>query len=145
MKLRIQFALMATVFAAIFSGSLAAQTTVTFQQGVNGYNGSFDRLIGTSSSVTGNTVESVFIDGDPNDSARKDYLIRFDDIFGGTGIPTGATILDANLSVRTSSASSADSPESFSIYRLTQAFDGNSTLDGDFGDGDLCSLHSSMA
>jgi hypothetical protein len=127
-----------------FVGQTNAQTTVTFQQGTDGYTGCFDRLLdivngGRDGSTVDTTLTSFFIDGDPDDAARADYLIRFDNIIGGGGIPAGATILDAKLTLTTTDTSvSSNSPsgESYNVYRLTQAFDSNSTLDGDFGDGD---------
>lgn len=127
---------------ACFVGQTNAQTTVTFQQGVGGYTGCFDRLIdiangGRDGSTVDTTNTSFFIDGDPDDAARGDLLIRFDSIIGGSGIPAGAIILDAKLTLTTTGvAASNNSPsgESYNVYRLTQAFDSNSTLDGDFGD-----------
>lgn len=124
-------------------GLTNAQTTLTFQQGVGGYSDCFDRLIGSGADVDGSAVDttgsSFFIDGDPTDSSRKDYLIRFDNIVGGSGIPANAIILDATLTLTGTSgavSTSSQSGESYNIYRLIQAFDSNSTLDGDFGDGD---------
>ena len=129
---------------AICSATLSAQTTVTFQEGVGGYTGTVDRKISISSSTDGSAVDttttSFFIDGDPNDSSRADYLIRFENIIGGSGIPAGATILDATLTLRTTStaaSSNSQTGESYNVYRLTQAFDSSSTLDGDFGDMDF--------
>ncbi len=123
---------------------VAAQVTVTFQQGVDGYNGTFDRLLNIGDNRNGadvdTTVSSFFIDGDPVDEARKDYLIRFDDIIGENKIPVGAKILQASLTLKTTSSatsSNAQTRECYSIYRLTRPFDENSTLDGDFGDGDF--------
>lgn len=130
------------VMAGVFCVNVAvAQVTVTFQQGVDGYAGTFDRLINLNNNRNGadidTTAASFFIDGDPQDSARADYLIRFDDIIGENKIPIGAKILKATLTLKTTSSSTssnAQSASSYSIYRLTRPFDANSTLDGDFGD-----------
>ncbi len=134
--------LIALILGLAIADLATAQTTVTFQQGVNGYTSTFDRRISVGTNVNGADVDtnfsSFFIDGDPDDDSRADYLIRFDDILGGPGIPTGATILDAQLTFRTTSSSvsgNSQSGESYNIYRLAQPFDGASTLDGDFGDG----------
>lgn len=122
----------------------AAQVTVTFQQGVDGYAGTFDRLISMANNRNGadvdSTASSFFIDGDPVDGARADYLIRFDEIIGENKIPAGAKILKATLTLKTTStavSNNSQSSECYSIYRLTRPFDANSTMDGDFGDGDF--------
>lgn len=133
----------ASWLAALGANLALAQTTVTFQQGVDGYTGTFDRRISMSTNVNGadvDTTGSVFwIDGDPNDSDRSDLLIRFDDIIGVGAIPPNAIILDAQLTLTTTSTavnSNSQSNEAFNVYRLTKAFDTFSTLDGDFGDND---------
>ncbi|WP_425400113.1 DNRLRE domain-containing protein [Aeoliella sp.] len=133
----------AVLVAAETADAQITVESVMFQHGADGYSGTFDRRISLTSGQDGATVDSTatsfFIDGDPEDAARDDYLIRFDDILGGAGIPAGAIILDAQLTLRTQSSdasSSADTTESFNVYRLTQGFDSNSTLDSDFGDGD---------
>ena len=131
---------------AACSALATAQTTVTFQQDVGGYTDTFDRRINLNDSEDGagidTTVSAFFIDGDPDDDSRSDYLIRFDNIIGpgGNQIPAGATILDATLTLTTTSSSTssnAQSGESYNVYRLTQPFDSNSLLDGDFGDMDF--------
>lgn len=133
------------VMAGLFCGNVAvAQVTVTFQQGVDGYTGTFDRSININANRNGadvdTTAEAFFIDGDPQDASRADYLIRFDDIIGENKIPVGAKILKATLTLKTTSTavnSNSQSGESYSIYRLTRSFDANSTADGDFGDEDF--------
>ncbi|MCA9260584.1 MAG: hypothetical protein KDA61_15335, partial [Planctomycetales bacterium] len=118
-------------------------TTVTFQNGVDGYNGTVDRRLSMTVNADGKDVDTsttaFWIDGDPEDGSRSDLLIRFDDIVGTGAIPTGATILNASLDLTTTSSevsAASDTPEEFNIYRLAKPFDSNSTLDGDFGDGD---------
>lgn len=143
MKMRLSlWALMA--YHIFYGGLVSAQTTVTFQQGVNGYSGTFDRLINLVSSTNGSAVDttanSFFIDGDPEDQSRADLLIRFDDIIGGSGIPTSAIILDATLTLTTTSTAvnaNSQSGEAFNVYRLIKPFDENSSLDGDFGDSNF--------
>lgn len=147
---------LAVSMLCVATGNAVAQValqTITFQNGANGYNGAFDRRIdmrlldeneGTYEdvSVDGATVDTdntaFFIDGDPVDASRSDYLIRFDDILGGAGIPTGAIILDATLNLRTTSEAvniNSRTGESFNVYRLSVPFDSSSTMDGTFGDG----------
>lgn len=140
----VRFALVMLFASMIWGPAALAQVTVTFQQGVNDYAGTYDRSISIANNRDGASVDttaaSFFIDGDPQDEARADYLIRFDDIIGGSGIPTGAKILKATLTLKTTSSSvsgNSQSNESYSIYRLTRPFDANSTLDGDFGNSDF--------
>lgn len=88
-------------------------STVSFQNGINGYSGTFDRYIndGTSSATSpvisqtdGSAVQSYTLNG-YSQSVTPDSqgLIRFDNIFGvGAGlIPSGAFILDAQLQLVT--------------------------------------------
>ena len=140
----VRFALV-TLFASMIWGSAAlAQVTVTFQQGVNDYAGTYDRSISLANNLDGASVDttaaSFFIDGDPRDEDRADYLIRFDDIVGETGIPVGAKIIRATLTLKTTSTAVSSNSQTngcYSIYRLTRPFDTNSTLDGDFGNEDF--------
>lgn len=141
----LSFLAVALVCATQHSTGAVVTNTVTFQPGVDGYdeNNVHDRRISMNTNVDGSAVDTesstFYIDGDPEDAARSDYLIRFDNILGGSGIPAGAVILDASLSLRTTSEAvsvNSESPESYNLYRLTKPFDSNSTLDGDFGDGD---------
>jgi hypothetical protein len=142
-----RFSWLALVAGLLSANVAVAQVTVTFQQGVDGYTGTFDRLINQNDNRNGadvdTTLSSFFIDGDPIDvnaegvAARADYLIRFEDIVGENKIPVGAKILKATLTLKTTSTSTstnAQTGESYSIYRLTRPFDANSTQDGDFGD-----------
>lgn len=142
--MRFRWFLAALVAPVIMVGGAYAQTTVTFQQGVDGYTGTFDRLLNLNDNRTGSEVDatltSFFIDGDPQDEARADYLIRFDDIIGGNAIPEGAIILSATLTLKTTSSAvsgNSQTGESYSLYRLTKPFDANSLFDGDFGDSDF--------
>ncbi|MBN1854391.1 MAG: DNRLRE domain-containing protein [Pirellulales bacterium] len=119
-----------------------ASTTATFQNGVDGYSGTYDRRIDVTDNIDGANVDTsttvCWIDGDPQDANRSDYLIRFDNIIGGSGIPAGAIILYATLDLHTVTEvvhKDAQAGESYNVYRLTKMFDSNSTLDGDFGDG----------
>jgi hypothetical protein len=88
-------------------------TSVSFQNGINGYSGTFDRYIndGTSSTTSpviaqtdGSAVGTAIINGySQGVTPDAQGLIRFDNIFGnGAGlIPSGAFILDAQLQLLT--------------------------------------------
>ena len=106
--MRFRWFLAALVAPVIMVGGAYAKTTVTFQQGVDGYTGTFDRLLNLNDNRTGSEVDatltSFFIDGDPQDEARADYLISFDDIIGGNAIPEGAIIISATLTLKTTSS-----------------------------------------
>jgi hypothetical protein len=120
--------------AMISAGSaLAATQTVSFQNGINGYTGTFDRKIDDRATATpttevdGSTVPHYFVDGYQADpvSADGQALIRFGNIIGsGAGqIPANAFILDAQLQVSTSPAGNAQSAGPWGVARLLQAFD----------------------
>ena len=123
-----RLSLLATLFMAAAASSALAQTqSVMFQNGANGYNGTFDRRISSGAEV-GNGADSAayFLDGfngvalDSNDTQG---LIRFDNIIGsGPGqIPSGATILDAKLTVTTSLAGDAQTSGPFGVAGLLKA------------------------
>lgn len=113
--------------------------TVTFQNGANGYSGTFDRRIGpgqaeiNGSAITTDTA-TYYIDGGAtalNDDGYTHGLIRFDDITAG--IPAGAKILTAKLTVLTKTHGNAQSGGGFNVYRLTRPFDSDSSINTDFG------------
>ncbi len=108
-----------TIAALLVPGAAARALTsssVSFQQGANGYVDSQDIRISMTAArdgTDGNSVANYLIDGwqtdDPltpaieADSPDEQELIRFDNIFGTNAgqIPVGATILDAQLTYRT--------------------------------------------
>ncbi len=113
-----------------WAGSAAAQVvTVSFQNGVNGYSGTFDRLIGERSGDErdGSTVANYFLDGFLPDRTSPDTqaLVRFDGIFGNdpNHIPAGATILKAELILTTSLAGNAQTAGPYGVAGLLQPFD----------------------
>ncbi|MBM4024491.1 MAG: hypothetical protein FJ280_03685 [Planctomycetes bacterium] len=114
----------------VLAGMAAAQVvTVSFQNGVNGYNGTFDRQIGERDvdHKDGSTVPNYFLDGfAPNGSSPDAQgLVRFDDIFGTepNRIPAGATILSAELILTTSRVGNAQTGGPYGVAGLLQPFD----------------------
>jgi len=115
----------------------AAPVTIVFQNGLNGYEGTFDRRIGPGGEIDGNLVSgqtTYYLDGGAttlNDAGYTQGLIRF----GGveSAIPAGAKIIDARITVVTKTHSNAQSGDSFNVYRLTRAFDSSSSVTTDFG------------
>ncbi|MBK1835309.1 Ig-like domain-containing protein [Roseibacillus ishigakijimensis] len=107
-----------------------ATTTVTFQEGVDGYTGQFGmRLIETGTTQLGSAVEEYYLDGHPDNDSSNDTngIVRFDNIFGdGPGqIPPGAGIQDAQLIMSTSTAGDAQSGGPYIIDILTVPVDEN--------------------
>jgi hypothetical protein len=129
--------LLAVLAAASGHAATADPVTIVLENGVNGYDGTFDRRIGPGGeldglSITGQTT--YYLDGGSstlNDSGYTQGLIRFSGV--ETIIPAGAKILDAKLTVVTKTHSNAQSGDSFSVYRLTRAFDSDSSVTSDFG------------
>jgi hypothetical protein len=130
--------------ALAISGLAQAQVVNTsFQNGANGYTGTFDRKIsekGGASDVNGSTVAQYFVDGfspvvgATDASPDEQGLLRFDNIIGnGPGqIPAGATILDAKLKMTTSLAGNSQTSGPFGVAGLKQAFDASTTYFGNF-------------
>jgi hypothetical protein len=109
--------------ASLFFLPVAANgqvVTKAFQNGLNGYTGTFDRLISSTVSQErdGSTVAAYFMDGfDGGTSADAQNLIRFDNIIGpgANQIPSNATILDAKLTVTTSLAGDAQTAGPYGV------------------------------
>ncbi|MBX3740392.1 MAG: DNRLRE domain-containing protein [Akkermansiaceae bacterium] len=117
-------------------------TTLTFQQGLNDYTGTFQRRI-----VRGATIDSASNgDSNPNpnpelpDLVVQNYsmdggvpdandMLRFDNLIGsGPGqIPAGARILKAELSMLTVVAADAQSGGPYVVGRLTEAVSRDTT------------------
>lgn len=144
MKKRIHLSAFLLCSAWLTCHADAAPTTVSFQNGVNSYTGTFDRRIGPGGEVDGSSVTAdattYYLDGGANtlnDNGYTQGLIRFSDIIGvGAGqIPAGAKVLSARLVVRTKTHGNAQSGGCYNTYRLTRAFDSSSSAGstGDFG------------
>ncbi|RYD63108.1 MAG: DNRLRE domain-containing protein [Verrucomicrobiaceae bacterium] len=97
---------------------VVAPTVVTLQEGVNGYTGMVDTELSWKGSPSGGdtTLRVRFTDTFFNKEAEV-ALMKWD----LTGIPTNATVLEANMAVHVSSASS--DPGSTSVYLLKTAWD----------------------
>lgn len=116
--------------ATFTTASLAQVTTISFQNGMNGYDGTFDRRISSDFDQESNGADSAdfFLDGfssSGNGSPDTQALIRFDNLFGnGTDqIPDEATILGAELTLLTSLAGNAQTSGPFGIAGLLEPFD----------------------
>jgi hypothetical protein len=124
---------------AALSGLAAAQVVTThFQNGANDYSGTFDHQISENvgEEIDLNTVASYFMDGlnSAGSSPDRQILIRFDDIIGdGPGqIPSGATILGAELIVTTSVRGNAQTSGPWGVSGLLQPFDSTTSYFVDF-------------
>jgi hypothetical protein len=111
----------------------AVVTTTSFQNGANGYNGTFERKIDDRASTDpatefdGSTVSAYFVDGyQTGTSVSNDgqALLRFDNIIGDgpRQVPAGAFIVDAQLQVTTGVAGNSQSAGPWGVARLTQPF-----------------------
>lgn len=113
--------------------SLVPVVTVSFQEGVGGYTGQFEKRIGLTTNQLGSAVPSYYLDGysaDPNAlSADVNSIMRFANIFGaGAGqIPPGATIVRAELKLTTADGADSRSGGPYVVDRLTQEVDENTT------------------
>lgn len=143
------------LFATLLASSLLmpcvlkAQTTVSFQNGVDGYAGLVDIIIGRNnvledvdlefgeSNVLGSSVENYFLDGRYGDFAEsadeKQALMRFDGIL--QAIPVDATIISATLEITTSPESFSEFSDSGGPYAVSQLlvpFDETTTYNSEF-------------
>ncbi|QDU54494.1 DNRLRE domain-containing protein [Aeoliella mucimassa] len=119
--------------ACLMASVATAQTTVSFQNGINGYTGSIDKVIASDGidagtglpnpniERVGSEVQNYFLDGGSPD---RNALYQFNSIFGNGAnqIPMGATILDAKFSVVTSGEGNARTGGNFFVAGLTSPF-----------------------
>lgn len=149
-KRRLVLAGAGAVISGLSASSLSAQvatSTVTFQNGVNGYTGTVNRLITASapdSSTDGSTIDtssstnSFFVDGGTttlNDSGANHALLRFDNIVGASAIPANAVIISASLTLKTTAASASQTNGAYNLYPLANAFDATTTWNNYGGSG----------
>jgi len=83
-----------------YGNSAPTSTTVTFQQGVNGYAGTSHTVIQGSSPLTNQQDWRLYAFGLPGNASHQAGLLQFNNIFGtGSGLipPSGATITSATL------------------------------------------------
>lgn len=128
-------------FTVLPSAASQAQTTLSYQPGVDGYEGLFDLIIGRNNSaedtdlesgdsnVLGSSVENYFLDGvygNWNESAdEKQALMYFDGIMDD--IPAGAKILSASLVVTTSEVGNAQTGGPYGVSQMLVPFDETTT------------------
>ncbi len=135
----------ALIVAVSTSSALAVTQSVVFQNGLNGYTGTFDRRIHEAvgaNEFDGSTVTQIGLDGfvaamgTTAASPDAQGLLRFGNIIGnGPGqIPANATILEAQLRVVTSTAGNAQSDGPWGVAQLMQPFD-STTSYGNFNCG----------
>jgi uncharacterized delta-60 repeat protein len=107
-----------------------AATTLSFQQGVNGYSSTQDTYIGRDFSSAKGTESSLMIDGSYS-SYPASALIRFDDIFGDDAgaIPDDALIQSSSLEVKLTR-----SGEAFTVHRMLRDWSESDTY-GSLADG----------
>src|SRR4051812_7561405 len=93
-------------------------TSLSFQQGSNGYAQAHDTWIESASPANAHDAGTQLVsDGSP----QSQGLIRFDGIFG-TGparVPTGAVVLSAKLTFYTGLTTSDASVDRMNVHRLT--------------------------
>lgn len=134
----IRFACVALLASGVLSTTSYSQvTTTSFQNGLNGYSGNYVRRISSTPDrdLEGTDVTYFYVDGYNAAGSPDDQgFIRFDNIIGnGPGqIPSGATILDAQLRLVTALTGNADSGGPFGVAGLMQPFDASTSYFGSF-------------
>ncbi|GJL61425.1 MAG: hypothetical protein NPIRA04_00790 [Nitrospirales bacterium] len=109
----------------VWSGILAdGDTTISFQEGIDGYANTEDTYL---DEVTPNTSHGSETELEVDQSGETQALIRFDNLFGsGTGqIPLGAKIISASLTLDVTNPS--DSSATISLYRMLSTWSESST------------------
>jgi len=125
-------------FCIVVAGSVGAEVvTTSFQNGLDGYTGTFDRTISERDehNVDGSEVVNDFLDGYKTDTSPDEQrLMRFDNIIGSEPgqIPAGATILSAELIVTTALVGNAQTGGPYGVAGLLQPFDSTTSYFVDF-------------
>lgn len=146
--------MMCLIVIGCSAARLTAQTTVSFQQGIDNYLGTVNIFIGPDTNdipngadgnVDGAFLSEDYMDGKYMAEGRDDatnpqelqLLLRFDEIFGtGAGqIPVGSKITNATLTLTTGNAGNAQSPGPYCPAQLLVPFDGTTTWNTLGGDG----------
>ena len=106
------------------SSSTQTLQTLTFQQGINGYNGTVDtQLNGYNSNTSYGSATSLNIDNDDLGSPAQ-TLIRFEDIFGSQA---GQIAVDENIESAFLEINVSNPGNSFKVYELLQNWSDTST------------------
>ena len=103
-------------------------TTVGFQEGVNGYTGTQDTYLDENFPTTSQgSATTLQVDLDDGGGAEQHTLIKFDNLFGaGVGqIPLGSTIISASLTLDVSDISVSSA--TVSLHRMLSTWDETST------------------
>ena len=136
----------AVAAASLLATAAPAQTTVQFQQGLDGYSGVLDVWVGPgidggASNILGSTLEIQYLDGQLGGADDKQLLIKFDSIIGnGAGqIPAGSKITDAKLIVVNGTSGNAISAGPYGVAQMLMDFDTSTTWNtvesAGYGDG----------
>ena len=132
-------ALVGGLCLALASVAAGQVVTTSFQNGADGYAGAVDRRVSdrAADEIDGGTLPSYYLDGYKTDLTSPDAqgLLRFDDIIGSdpNQIPSGATILGAELTLTTSLAGNAQTAGPYGVSALLQPFDSTTSYFVDFG------------
>ena len=109
----------------------ATTTQVSFQQGVNGFNGTVDTYFYTNSSSSHAATTTLRTDGKTRSGGVEQVLLRFEDIFGkGSGqIASNAQIKSATLQLDVTNKG-----DSLELHRMLQNWSDTDTW-GSLGNG----------
>lgn len=105
--------------------------TASFQQGLAGYIGTVDTYVSAAASSTSyGAAGGLWVDRDadvPGLVQPRQALLRFDDLFGESAIPSSAVIESATLTLRTSTTPNSHSADSVGLHRLLVPWSDSST------------------
>jgi hypothetical protein len=125
-----------------WANSASAQTTISFQEGVDGYSGSLEIFIGPDAAdipgavdgnVIGSTLPKDFLDGKYFDRAGDiqeiQLLMRYDNIFGTEPgkVPLGSKIVNATMTFTTGDGGNAQSNGPYGVAQMLVDFDNTTT------------------
>ncbi len=121
----------AAVNITVKPATVLQEFETNFRQGVNGYTGTLDTQL---SQQNANTQYSTAAQIGVDKTSDMQTLLRFDNLFGAGGIPDGAQILSATLTLQTT-----NSGNGATIHRMLQSWSPtatwNSFINGVSADG----------
>ena len=104
---------------------------VSFQQGVNGFNGAVDTYIHTNDNTNYATTTNLKVDGKTTSGRVEQVLLRFEDLFGN-----GAGQIDSNAKIKSASLQLqvTNKGDSLELHRMLQNWSVTDTWSS-FGNG----------
>ncbi len=126
--------LAAVAAVLMITANVQGNPVFTFQRGVDDYYDTVDTYLQNNDPSSHGSEPEVFVLDDLNTGVIQHGLLRFDNVFGPTGVPLGSGIVSATLTVRVIDASGHGADADVYMHRMLGTWSDSDTWD-DWGDG----------